>query len=197
MPKAIWRGEVLAEIAEKIRGMVAFWRGVQVLSLLGLLTLAAPIEAQEAATPPPPPCSAPEHRQFDFWIGDWDVTGPDGEAAGTNRITSILGGCVLHESWKAANGPHAGQSFNILGRDGRWHQTWVDNSGLLLELAGGLDKGRMVMGQERTRPDGKTVRHEISWERLANGQVRQHWRSSVDGGQTWRDVFVGIYTRKK
>jgi hypothetical protein len=164
--------------------------------LAGLLLLAAPEARAQETAPAPPPCSGPEHRQFDFWIGEWDVTRPDGAAAGTNRITSILGGCVLHESWKAANGPHAGQSFNILGRDGRWHQTWVDNGGLLLELVGGLEEGRMVMGQDRPGPDGKVVRHEISWARMANGQVKQHWRSSDDGGQTWRDVFVGIYTRK-
>jgi hypothetical protein len=194
MPKAIRKGEVLAE--SEAHEVVACWRGVQVLSLLGLLVLPGPVGAQEPEAPAPPPCSGPEHRQFDFWIGEWDVTRPGGAAAGTNRITSILGGCVLHESWKAANGPHAGQSFNIFGRDGRWHQTWVDNGGLLLELVGGLERGRMVMAQDRPGPDGKVARHEISWERLANGQVKQHWRSSDDGGQTWRDVFVGIYTRK-
>jgi len=55
----------------------------------------------------------------------------------------------------------------------------------------------MVMGQDTTRPDGKKVRHEISWEKLPTGQVKQHWRASPDGGQSWDDVFVGIYTKKK
>jgi hypothetical protein len=194
MSKVISRREVLGDRGAPRDGTAAFRHRVRVFSLLSLLMLAAPLGAQEADTPPP--CSGPEHRQFDFWIGEWNVTRPDGTPAGTNRIRSILGGCVLHESWKAANGPHEGQSFNILGRGGRWHQTWVDNGGLLLELVGGLEAGRMVMGQEMTLPDGKTVRQEISWERLANGQVKQHWRSSDDGGETWRDIFVGIYTKK-
>ena len=47
-------------------------------------------------SPPAKPCTAAENRQFDFWIGDWDVTTPNGKAAGTNRINPILGGCVLH-----------------------------------------------------------------------------------------------------
>jgi hypothetical protein len=172
-------------------------------SLLGALALAVgPAGAQEPApnpaprTLPPPPCRGEEHRQFDFWVGEWDVTRADGRRAGTNRIESILDGCVLHESWRSADGRSVGQSFNILARDGRWHQTWVDNSGLLLELVGGMVEDRMVLGQDTVRPDRTRVRHEISWERLPTGQVKQHWRTSQDGGSTWTDVFVGIYTRK-
>ena len=34
----------------------------------------------------PAPCSAPEHRQFDFWLGDWEVKGPAGKVAGRNMV---------------------------------------------------------------------------------------------------------------
>ena len=174
-------------------GMSCRWVAVHVLS--GALLLAvSPARAQE--TEAPPPCSGPEHRQFDFWVGDWDVTQPDGTPAGTNRIEIILGGCVLRESWTSATRSYAGRSFNVYGRDGQWHQTWVDNGGLLLELVGGLKDGRMVMSQDMTQPDGTTVRHEISWEKLSTGQVKQHWRTSSDDGRSWTDAFVGIYTRR-
>ena len=173
-------------------------RVVTIGSLVGLvLVVAAPSRARAPQASAPPPCASVEHRQFDFWVGEWEVTQPDGTLAGTNRIEVILGGCVLQESWASANGKSVGHSFNLYGRDGKWHQTWVDNSGLLLELVGGLEDGRMVMGQDRTGPDGRPARHEISWEKLPSGQVKQHWRSSADGGQTWSDVFVGIYTRKE
>jgi hypothetical protein len=165
-------------------------------ALGALLAAAAPARPQDAPAPAPKPCSTPEHRQFDFWVGDWEVTQPDGTVAGTNRIDIILGGCVLQESWKSANGRSVGHSFNLYARDGRWHQTWVDNSGLLLELVGGLEDGRMVMSQERTTPEGQKALHEISWTKLETGQVKQHWRVTTDNGQTWKDVFVGIYTRK-
>ena len=161
-----------------------------------LLSVATPAMTQDATPPAPKPCSGPEHRQFDFWVGEWDVTTLDGKAAGTNHIESILGGCVLQESWQSTNGKSVGHSFNLYSRDGKWHQTWVDNSGLLLELVGGLEDGRMVMSQERTTPDGKKALHEISWTKLDTGQVKQHWRVTSDDGQTWKDVFVGIYTRK-
>jgi hypothetical protein len=166
------------------------------IALVALLVAVPAAWSQDASAPAQKPCSAAEHRQFDFWIGEWDVTTPDGKEAGTNRIESILGGCVLYESWTSASGQSQGHSFNVYGPDGKWHQTWVDNGGLLLELVGGLEGGRMVMSQERTGPDGKPALHEISWTKLETGQVKQHWRVTTDGGESWNDAFVGIYTKK-
>jgi hypothetical protein len=163
----------------------------------GLLLAGAPVQAQ-SQPPAPAPCSGPEHHQLDFWIGNWDVTNPSGKPAGTDRVEPILGGCVLFESWKSANGKSEGHSFTIRAQDGKWHQTWVDNGGQLLELVGGLEEGphpRMAMSQERIGPDGKKTLNEVSWTQLDSGQVKQHWRVTTDGGQTWKDVFVGTYTR--
>ncbi len=47
-------------------------------------------------------CSTPEYRQFDFWAGDWVVHNAAGKLAGTNTITPMLNGCVLHEQWEGA-----------------------------------------------------------------------------------------------
>ena len=49
-------------------------------------------------------------RDFDFWIGEWNVT-QGGQFAGKNNITSILGGCALYEQWDSAAGIQ-GKSFN-------------------------------------------------------------------------------------
>ncbi|MGZ3445268.1 MAG: hypothetical protein ACXWLG_06895, partial [Myxococcaceae bacterium] len=48
-----------------------------------------------------PPCSTAGHRQFDFWVGDWEVQTPKGTAAGENKVEKILDGCALRESWTA------------------------------------------------------------------------------------------------
>ena len=45
-------------------------------------TLAASIAALAQTPPPQPPCPAPQSRQFDFWVGDWDVFMPDGKKSG-------------------------------------------------------------------------------------------------------------------
>jgi hypothetical protein len=41
-------------------------------------------------------CAAPEYRQFDFWIGDWDAFDLDDHNAkiAHNRVTPMLDGCV-------------------------------------------------------------------------------------------------------
>src|SRR6185503_6895953 len=63
------------------------------------------------AAPPPAPCTAPENRQFDFWVGEWQVTKPDGKAAGTNSITREYGGCVIHEHYATPKG-YSGEGLN-------------------------------------------------------------------------------------
>lgn len=168
---------------------------------LACLLPAAPAGAQDEARPadPPPPCASAEHRQFDFWIGDWEVRNPEGELQGHNRIEKILGGCALMESWSGTRGSN-GKSFNTYSAaHGEWRQFWVSDAGYILELAGGLDdEGWMVLSGEAPsqRDPSETVRHEISWRPQPDGTVRQHWRASRDGGESWEDLFVGIYTKK-
>jgi hypothetical protein len=158
----------------------------------------APASAPAApTTPPAKPCTSPEYRQFDFWIGDWDVTNPAGKPAGTNLIKPILDGCVLHESWVAAGGGFTGQSHNTFDPTrGVWHQTWVDMSGTLLLLEGRFDNGVMTLSDKDTpgKKDAKAI-NEIAWTPNADGSVRQLWRTSNDGGKTWAVAFDGKYVK--
>ena len=78
------------------------------LVLACVAAVAAGSLAQDDAAPAP--CSAEEHRQFDFWVGSWNVSAND-KAVGTNRITAILGGCILMEEWEGKGGLN-GKSFN-------------------------------------------------------------------------------------
>src|SRR6202008_4805754 len=57
------------------------------------------------------PCDAAEFRAFDFWIGEWRVTGPAGKLAGINRIEREYDGCVLHEHYVTGRG-YSGESLN-------------------------------------------------------------------------------------
>jgi hypothetical protein len=151
-------------------------------------------------TTDPDPCASPQHRQFDFWLGDWDVRHPDGRLAGRNRIVSLYDGCALHESWEGTSG-HRGTSFNIYDTvRGVWHQTWVDSNGMLLVLEGGLEADAMVLEGTATSPTEptETVRHRIRWSVVAGDpdQVRQLWEISSDGS-TWETAFDGRYARMR
>ena len=166
------------------------------LLALALLGGAARLTAQEAGTSPGRGCTAAEHRQFDFWIGEWEVTNPAGKPAGRNRIEAILGGCALRESWTGAGGG-SGTSYSAWDRQRRrWHQTWVDDGGLVLRLEGGLVDGKMVLRGETLDTSGAPVSNRISWERTGPGAVRQLWEASTDGGKTWRAVFDGSYRKR-
>lgn len=158
-----------------------------------------PPAQQPVATPaPPPPCTSAEQRQFDFWLGEWEVSLPDGKPAGRSRIESILDGCALQENWTGASG-YAGKSFNVYnGATGRWEQFWVSHGGNRLHLVGGLQDGAMVLAGERQKPDpetGKLPRERVTWTAEADGSVRQLWETSKDDGGTWQVTFDGRYRR--
>jgi hypothetical protein len=145
-----------------------------------------------------PSCDAPEYRQFDFWLGDWDVTTPKGDVAGRNTITRAADGCALHENW-VGRGGFTGQSLNGWNRRSRqWQQTWLDSSGDRLDLVGAAEGGGMRLEgrvPHDTEP-GRTVMHRIRWTPLADGRVRQLWESSEDAGATWTIAFDGYYRRR-
>ena len=144
--------------------------------------------------PAPAPTAGP--REFDFWIGAWEVRGPDGKPAGSSRIESILGGAVIQEHWTGAKGG-AGSSFNFVDTpSGQWRQLWVDKNGTSLDLRGGLKDGSMVLAGETPAPKGPQ-KERITWTPRADGSVRQVWEQSADGGKTWTVAFDGIYTKKK
>ena len=59
-------------------------------------------------------CCTDKHGEFDFWIGEWTVTNPDGSAAGTNVIDKIQDNCVLRENWTSAQPGFTGTSHKQL-----------------------------------------------------------------------------------
>jgi hypothetical protein len=152
------------------------------------------------AQSPEPACTATEYRQFDFWLGEWEVRGPKGKLAGTNRITSAENGCALEEQWTGATGV-TGRSINAYRPWTKtWHQTWVGSDGLVLLLEGRFESGRMVLEGSSPASAGpnfssSTVRNRITWSRLEGGRVRQLWEQSSDGGTTWTVTFDGTYSR--
>lgn len=179
-----------------------------VLGIAMLSIGAAHAESAAPAAPPAPPapavaaakaCTAPEHRQFDFWLGDWVVSDADGRALGTNRVESLEGGCVMQEHWVAARGGFTGTSLTAFDVDRRrWHQTWMDSGGSVALLDGGAVDGRVVLSGDASGGDaGAHRRNRISWIPLADGRVRQWWEQSADDGRTWSTVFDGYYARKR
>ena len=160
-------------------------------SLLVFLGVVAPT----SGAAPPASCATPEHRQFDFWVGDWQVHKPDGTFAGINRITLEYGSCVIHEHYVTGRG-YSGESLNIYDASRKvWHQTWVDGTGLLLTLEGQWTGKSMVLEGQAPGADGAMAKQRITWTPNADGSLRQLWEQA-DAKGAWTVVFDGKYTKQ-
>ena len=122
---------------------------------------------------------------------------PRGQQAGTNSVQLILGDCVVFENWTGARGGQ-GKSFNVYNAaTGRWQQTWVDNSGNVLEFFGEYRDGAMRFTGETKGRDGRVTLERLTFTKISDGRIRQLWEQSTDGGKTWAVAFDGTYVRKK
>ena len=144
------------------------------------------------------PCAAPEYRQFDFWIGDWDAfdEGNPNTVVARTRVDRILDGCVLLEDYQDTNG-HKGQSFSIYDSSTKeWHQSWVTNRGQLLLLDGGMQGNEMVLTAVERVASGKERKVRGTWKRADDG-VREIAVISMDGGRSWQPWFDLHFRRHK
>lgn len=134
-------------------------------------------------------CDDEAYRDFDFWLGDWQVFTPDGKLAGNNRITVDFDQCVIREQYSTPRG-YRGESLNIYNKStSTWHQTWVDNTGLLLQLKGGIEDGSMVLEGKVVNADESITVHRITWTANPDNTVRQLWQTK-DGDLNDNDDVV-------
>ncbi|MBT8095668.1 MAG: hypothetical protein HKN35_05615 [Woeseia sp.] len=144
------------------------------------------------------PCAHQQRfRDFDFWLGEWDVHLANGTFAGTNSIKANEKGCVLVEKWASAGGG-TGHSINYLdGSSGEWVQVWNDAAGSQIDIRGRLtDKGMRLTGQIHYLGNDTTFPFRALWTPLEDGRVRQFFEQSNDQGVSWTPWFEGFYSRR-
>lgn len=145
------------------------------------------------------PCrDAAESRQFDFWIGEWDVTTAQGQPAGRSSIQLILGSCVIFENWTSLGVGYAGTSLNIFNVPRKkWQQYWVDSTGAVTFFEGGWEGTYLQLTGENAPRTGPLALNRMTFTPLGPDKVRQHGEGSDDGGKTWATRYDLIYNRKK
>lgn len=141
-------------------------------------------------------CNSPEHRQFDFWVGSWDVY-PTGQTKQVARslIESLYGGCVIRENWMPTTGNPGGSLNTYTPEDGKWHQVWMDSSNAMVAFDGALVNGKMVLTgpwKGALRP-GQDAIVRMTYSKLEDGAVRQEGQISTDKGATWKPYFDFTY----
>lgn len=169
--------------------------------MLALAALAAmPACAQTpvpSSSPPPPRCETVVYRQFDFWVGEWEVFNPAGQKVGDSSITREEAGCLIVERWKSARGNN-GQSYNFYDpARGQWRQVWISPTELT-DYAGDLNaKGEMVLEGDLQQAGGYGGRSRGTWTANADGTVRQRFENYDTAKSDWVETFNGLYKRKR
>ncbi|MDX1577147.1 MAG: hypothetical protein R3266_01630 [Gemmatimonadota bacterium] len=147
----------------------------------------------------------PEARQFDFWVGEWevnlrtfqtDLTWRDTHRA-TARIYPILHGKAVLELWAAPD---------IVGFSLRYYDTskerWVlwlnwpgENRSGSSSLEGGFRHGRGDFYATRVDAEGNERLSRFSFNDITATSLRWDDAYSRDGGKTWTHSWIMEWTR--
>lgn len=167
------------------------------LALAACATAPASAQQQQAQQAP---CSGPEFRQMDFWLGVWDArweaSGGTAAGTGTNTITRQYGLCVIQEDFEGgpSTGNLIGHSVSMYHAPARmWRQTWVDNQGGYFALTGGPVGDDFVLANARLSEQAPHQR--MVFEDITPNSFTWRWQRSADG-QAWTDSWVIHYTRR-
>ena len=144
------------------------------------------------------PCMySKEARQFDFWLGDWDVYVGKNKV-GENLVELDTQGCTLVENWKNTTGGK-GKSLSVYdGSTKKWKQFYVGGQGGVFLFRGEYKpkEKNMYFTAETLTPKGAKVLHIFEFFELPNKTVQQRWKQSTDGGKTYNTVWDSIYKKK-
>jgi hypothetical protein len=140
----------------------------------------------------PSACTGVGYRQFDFWLGEWDVfdVGSSNREA-TAKITAVQRGCALREEYRGLNGG-GGESLSMYDpKTDTWRQSWISNKGQIVLIAGKKTGDAITLtGTEYGTAEGRLIRG--TWS-LVHGAVRETAERSTDGGKSWTPWFDIIF----
>ncbi len=179
--------------------------GAAVAVAFGALLAPAPTVAQDFPVSPSLPA---ESRQFDFWVGEWDVnlrirqddgSWPEAVRA-TAHVYPVLGGKAVLELWSDA------RVQGIKGYSLRYFDTARDEWVLWLNwpgpnrsgsssLAGSFRHGRGEFFSTRANPDGTETISRYTFSDITPTSLRWDDAFSSDGGRTWTNGWIMEFTR--
>jgi len=145
------------------------------------------------------PCAAdPKQREFDFWIGEWDVfQNGTNQLVGHSLVQKVSGECALLENWDASRGFSTGKSLNYFDAlSNSWEQDWIGSMGGAQKYLNGVYKDSAMRFTYEAVNNGKKVTGNFIFYNLGPGKVRQYQDASEDGGRTFTVSYDFIYMRK-
>ena len=145
------------------------------------------------------PCMGDAHaREFDFWIGEWDVYQAGTKTyAGHSLIQVIAGGCALLENWDSP--ASTGKSINFIDPvTNKWKQSWAGSyaNGTQEFVNGEYKDGAMRFEYITKGLKGEKVIGRFIFYNQGPNQVRQFNEFSADEGKTWTTSYDFTYFRR-
>ena len=148
-----------------------------------------------------------EARQFDFWVGDWDVNlrvrQPDftwkDDVRARAKIYRVLGGKAILELWDSPN--IKGYSLRYFHEPtDQWilHLNWPSrNRSGTGSLRGGFRHGRGEFFSRSTGADGRRSISRYTFCDITPTSLRWDDAFSKDGGNTWTNNWIMEWTRRE
>jgi len=163
---------------------------------LVMLIAVVAISAHATFAAPANGCTAPEYRQLDFWLGDWDAFDSDepSHAIARTQVDLIAGGCAVHELYEQNDGLIGDSILSFDAVRKGWQQTWVTNRGSLMVIFGDFKSGSLILEGEVHLKDGRSVLQRITWK-VEGSDVRESAVMSKDAGKTWQPAFDVLFRK--
>jgi hypothetical protein len=178
--------------------------GLAALALSSSAVVAAAESAALEQSSAPATCDTPQHHQFDFLVGDWQVFDAGSrQLVAIDRVEKRFEGCVIQENLTFITDLYRrpGVKYRLAGIgvsrfDGEsWLQMWADNQWGAILLRGMLAAdGSMVL---TTVVPSRNRDVRLVWERGADGSLRNLEYVAAAGSGKWQKYGDLIYRRNR
>ena len=176
-----------------LRSVSTARRWAALFSLLGVTALARPA-AMEASAPVPAAgaCDGPQHHQFDFWVGNWQVfDAQTRQLVAIDRIEKHSQGCIVQQNLTFVTDMYRrpGATYRLAGIgvnrfDGEaWVQLWADNMWGAIAMRGTVDEHGALVFKSILPSRNRDLK--IIYEKRADGTVRNLEYVSPTGTGKW------------
>ena len=150
-------------------------------------------------------CETPQHHQFDFWLGDWQVFDASSDKlVAFDRVEKHSEGCIVEQNMIFVTDMYRrpGASYRLSGMsvnryDGEaWLELWADNQWGAIAMRGSPDaKSAMVL---ETITPSRNRDLKIVWENRADGTVRiLQYVATPAGSGRWKKYGDLVYRRNR
>lgn len=144
--------------------------------------------------------SVQDDNFLDFWIGNWEVSWPegDGQGSGINKVEKILDNTTVLENFEVLVGQSKGMKGKSLSAysavDNCWKQSWVDNQNTFLNFTAEIVDGNPSFSTDIVQL-GLPVTQRMVFKDITDDGFIWDWESSSDEGVSWTSYWTITYKR--